>query len=132
MIENKLGAPALYGNIDHQALHKFSLEHGGIEHIELKSGGEHFHYMLVSPREYQYFMEGNAPTNYEADIDDEWFELYFLANVGYLPIQDDLERAFCDRVGEPGHSQCGWCFECGKPFFMCEHISKKEDSDGSL
>ena len=39
--------------------------------------------------------------------------------VGRKPELDDLDRANCDKVGEPGHRQCGICSKCGKPVFIC-------------
>ena len=50
------------------------------------------------------------PTNYAE----------FTKAFGRTPIDDELHRILCTRVGEIGHTQCGWCdphqtarFECG-------------------
>jgi len=43
----------------------------------------------------------------------------FIMKTGRKPIQDDLDRAFCELAGEIGHSCCGFCEKCGKPKFMC-------------
>lgn len=44
----------------------------------------------------------------------EEFKLKF----GREPIQDDLHRVNCDKVGDIGHQMCGICF-CGKLRFEC-------------
>ena len=36
------------------------------------------------------------------------------------PEYDDLERAFCEKAGQCGHYQCGWCVKCNEPTFSCE------------
>ena len=38
---------------------------------------------------------------------------------GRLPEDDDLERAFCERAGDIGHMQCGWCLNHDKPRLEC-------------
>ena len=43
----------------------------------------------------------------------------FVKATGSEPDQDDLERVSCNRAGDFGHRQCGWCIECDKPRFMC-------------
>lgn len=43
------------------------------------------------------------------------------ARCGHKPIQDDLERANCPDAGKVGHYFCGWCDECNKPRFFCQH-----------
>ena len=47
----------------------------------------------------------------------------FEEKTGSPPIQDDLERVNCLRVGTPGHRNCGWCKICDKPAFygLCTH-----------
>jgi hypothetical protein len=47
----------------------------------------------------------------------------FKERTGLDPVNDDLERCNCDKAGELGHWFCGWCKECDKPRFICNHIS---------
>lgn len=42
--------------------------------------------------------------------------------VGRKPERDDLERVNCDKVGQPGHSTCGFCTVCNKPKYECMGI----------
>lgn len=49
---------------------------------------------------------------------------FFKKHVGTDPIQDDLHRCNCKEAGEIGHSQCGWCYKCNLPRFMCGHLSE--------
>lgn len=37
---------------------------------------------------------------------------------GHAPVQDDLERCNCDKVGQMGHWQCGWDEERNLPVFV--------------
>lgn len=37
---------------------------------------------------------------------------------------DCAERMTCDRGGEVGHSQCGWCAEHEKPLHKCSHFAE--------
>ena len=46
----------------------------------------------------------------------------FFEATGSQPENDDLERSFCDKAGEIGHYQCGWCSDCNKPRFICGHL----------
>jgi len=39
--------------------------------------------------------------------------------VGRPPVQDDLHRLNCDKVGEFGHMQCGWCLRHGRMRMEC-------------
>lgn len=48
----------------------------------------------------------------------------FKEKMGYLPVDDDLERVNCSKVGRTGHQMCGWCFQCDKPRFICGHLLK--------
>lgn len=43
----------------------------------------------------------------------------FVKATGEEPENDDLERAFCDKPGQPGHCYCGWCKKCDEPRFKC-------------
>lgn len=49
----------------------------------------------------------------------------FEARTGYAPVDDDLERVNCDRIGEIGHQQCGWCEQCKGPRFQCGHLARQ-------
>jgi len=42
----------------------------------------------------------------------------FRTATGRWPRQDDLQRANCERVGQPGHLGCGVC-ACGTPRWEC-------------
>lgn len=42
----------------------------------------------------------------------------FKKSTGYEPINDDLERANCDKAGKFGHCLCGICRH-GTPMFTC-------------
>ena len=56
-------------------------------------------------------------------------EEYF-RSTGYVPEQDDLQRANCKKAGEPMHSCCGWCKEHDLPIFMCG--CSLEDKTGQM
>ena len=43
----------------------------------------------------------------------------FEKKVGRPPEHDDLERVNCQKAGETGHLQCGWCRKHDKPRFAC-------------
>lgn len=43
----------------------------------------------------------------------EWTEI-----VGRKPIEDDLERTNCPKVGMLGHESCGWNACKNRPIFM--------------
>jgi hypothetical protein len=43
----------------------------------------------------------------------------FLEKTGFLPEQNDLERANCKRAGETIHIFCGWCEKHDKPRVVC-------------
>ena len=49
------------------------------------------------------------------DMTAKEFEL----RVGLPPKQDDLDRVNCEKVGTPGHVQCGWCWTHNRPRFEC-------------
>jgi len=49
----------------------------------------------------------------------------FTEKVGRPPEQDDLERVNCEKAGERGHRNCGWCRACDTPRFMCGHWAPK-------
>lgn len=42
------------------------------------------------------------------EIPKQITEEYFLKYTGREPIEDDLERCNCDKVGSVGHASCGW------------------------
>jgi len=44
----------------------------------------------------------------------------FEGKTGSPPIEDELERVNCPRVGIAGHRNCGWCDICDNPAFSCE------------
>ncbi len=46
-------------------------------------------------------------------------EEQFTAAVGRPPTHDDLERCNCDKEGDVGHIQCGWCQTHELPVFIC-------------
>lgn len=46
-------------------------------------------------------------------------ELQFELMTGRAPVDDDLERTFCDKAGEIGHNHCGYCSVHDKPHFVC-------------
>lgn len=43
----------------------------------------------------------------------------FEAKFGRPPIDDELERINCDKVGTIGHQLCGWCDEHNTPRYEC-------------
>lgn len=43
----------------------------------------------------------------------------FFHRVGFMPIQDDLERANCPDAGSFGHVTCGIC-DHGLPLYLCQ------------
>ena len=45
-------------------------------------------------------------------------EMEWTAIVGRKPIEDDLERTNCPKVGMPGHESCGWNACKNLPRFM--------------
>jgi hypothetical protein len=47
----------------------------------------------------------------------------FEEKTGSPPIEDELERVNCPRVGIAGHRNCGWCAICDNPAFSCAHYS---------
>ena len=52
--------------------------------------------------------------------------------VGRPPVEDDMERANCEKAGWAGHHQCGICTEHGKPRFTCGclytiHVSHSQE-----
>jgi hypothetical protein len=51
---------------------------------------------------------------------------YFKKATGLDPERDDLERCNCNHVGQPGHSDCGWCLSHDKPVFMCEACMRRK------
>lgn len=51
----------------------------------------------------------------------------FREYVGRDPVNDDLKRVNCDKVGQPGHFLCGWCFLHEIPRFECGCIQDSED-----
>jgi hypothetical protein len=44
--------------------------------------------------------------------------LMFVAAVGYLPTNDDLERCNCPKAGQIMHQQCGWNYRLDCPEFV--------------
>jgi len=50
---------------------------------------------------------------------------------GFEPIQDDLERTNCSRVGMIGHWFCGVCPDHNKPRFVCGCEATKEKQDAT-
>ena len=51
---------------------------------------------------------------------------------GQEPVQDDLARVNCERAGEIGHMDCGWCTFHNKPHFMCGcRVRVKRAVDGA-
>jgi len=50
---------------------------------------------------------GFGPLFLESDMDEITAEM-FQEFTGRKPENDDLERCNCDKVGQPGHMQCGW------------------------
>ena len=44
--------------------------------------------------------------------------LSYVFRMKSLPVNDDVERAFCDQAGELGHMMCGWC-KHNKPVWNC-------------
>lgn len=53
----------------------------------------------------------------------------FITITGFEPVNDNLERANCDKAGQAGHISCGVCTGCGRPLFICgcnimEHLSE--------
>lgn len=53
-------------------------------------------------------------------------EEVFKKTCGRKPIQDELIRVNCPRVGEVGHFLCGMCQEHNKPRFECGCIEVKD------
>ena len=50
----------------------------------------------------------------------------FESITGHSPDNDDLERANCNKTGEPGHLFCGVCKTCGMPRFLsCKHVREE-------
>tara|TARA_R110002051_G_scaffold297979_2_gene364566 strand:- start:556 stop:912 length:357 start_codon:yes stop_codon:yes gene_type:complete len=45
-------------------------------------------------------------------------ELDWVMAMGHKPINDDLERCNCGKVGQHGHIDCGWCERSEKPRMM--------------
>lgn len=43
----------------------------------------------------------------------------FWVKTGRKPVDDDLDRVNCEKVGEVGHFFCGWCWTCDRPRFEC-------------
>ena len=50
---------------------------------------------------------------------DEFWRLF-----GRAPELDDLDRANCDRAGQPGHRLCGICTH-GYPVFLCTECAEE-------
>jgi hypothetical protein len=44
-------------------------------------------------------------------------EQFFMAT-GFDPHDDDLERANCQKAGQPGHTHCGWDKTLDLPEFI--------------
>ena len=44
--------------------------------------------------------------------------------VGVAPEQDDLERANCEKAGQPGHWQCGLCEHKQPRFLFCSECAR--------
>lgn len=55
----------------------------------------------------------------------------FAIDVGREPEGDELDRVNCAQAGEPGHRQCGWCFTCDCPRFMCQHLTSYMYEEGA-
>jgi len=47
----------------------------------------------------------------------------YMIRFGCAPIQYDLDRVNCEKLG-PGHRQCGVCHDHNKPRFMCGCFNK--------
>ena len=43
----------------------------------------------------------------------------FEEKTGFIPVDDDLERASCPKAGELGHQCCGWCKKHDGPMTQC-------------
>jgi len=43
----------------------------------------------------------------------------FEAFLGRKPVDDDLHRVNCLKVGQVGHFMCGWCHDHGNPRYEC-------------
>ena len=41
----------------------------------------------------------------------------FVEITGYIPHQDDIDRANCESAGAPGHRSCGICPKCNRVRF---------------
>jgi hypothetical protein len=50
----------------------------------------------------------------------------FYNAVGRGAQDDDMERVNCEHAGCFGHQQCGWCEECNKPRFLCNHLAGEQ------
>lgn len=48
----------------------------------------------------------------------------FERRTGAPPMNDDLDRVNCTRVGAVGHYLCGWCFTHDRPRASCGCIGK--------
>jgi hypothetical protein len=44
----------------------------------------------------------------------------FIVATQRWPVDDDFERAFCPKAGQPAHGFCGWCDEHDKPRLECQ------------
>jgi hypothetical protein len=45
----------------------------------------------------------------------------FKQATGTMPTLDDMDMVNCPDQGHQGHMLCGWCNQCNKPRFICEH-----------
>lgn len=52
----------------------------------------------------------------------------FYNRTGNPPEHDDLDRVNCARIGEYGHTSCGWCDEHNKPRFACGCVVVKKQA----
>jgi hypothetical protein len=46
----------------------------------------------------------------------------FLGATGRAPVDDDLERANCDKAGTIHHIHCGWCWHKNLPKTECHCV----------
>lgn len=54
---------------------------------------------------------------------------HYLDATGVAPEQDDLERCNCDKVGQTGHSMCGWNWYRNMPNFWPEKAGTVTNGD---
>jgi len=77
---------------------------------------------------YRFFVDGSSHGKFSTNK-EEMKSLYdnlgkmnkaqYKDMTGQENSQDDLDRVNCPHAGEIGHKNCGWCWECGTPAFLC-------------